>query len=73
MCRSIKTLFHTNPPPTEADIYAASLQYVRKISGYRQPSKTNEPAFEQAVQEIALATQKLMNSLETSAPTRQRQ
>ena len=73
MCRSIKTLFHTDPPPTEADIYAASLQYVRKISGYRQPSKTNEPAFEQAVQEIALATQKLMNSLETSAPTRQRQ
>ena len=72
MCRSIKTIFHTDPPPTEADIYAASLQYVRKISGYRQPSKTNEPAFEQAVQEIALATQKLMNSLETSAPTRQR-
>ena len=72
MCRSIKTLFHTDPPPTEADIYAASLQYVRKISGYRLPSKTNEPAFEQAVQEIALATQKLMNSLETSAPTRQR-
>ena len=72
MCRSIKTLFHTDPPPTEADIYAASLQYVRKISGYRLPSKTNEPAFEQAVQEIALATQKLMNCLETSAPTRQR-
>lgn len=72
MCRSIKTLFHTDPPPTEAEIYAASLQYVRKISGYRQPSKTNEPAFEQAVQEIALATQKLMDSLETSAPTRQR-
>ena len=71
MCRSIKTLFHTNPPPTEADIYAASLQYVRKLSGYKQPSKTNEPAFEQAVQEIALATQKLMNSLETLAPVRQ--
>ena len=73
MCRCIKTLFHTDPPPTEADIYAASLQYVRKISGYRQPSKANEPAFEQAVKEIALATQKLMNNLETSAPTRQRQ
>jgi hypothetical protein len=72
MCRSIKTLFHTEPPPTEADIYAASLQYVRKISGYRQPSKTNEHAFEQAVQEIALATQKLMNNLETSSPVRQR-
>lgn len=72
MCRSIKTLFHTDPPPTEADIYAASLQYVRKISGYRQPSKANEAAFEQAVQEIAIASQTLMNSLETSAPVRQR-
>ena len=71
MCRSIKTLFHTDPPPTEADIYAASLQYVRKISGYRQPSKTNEPAFEQAVKEIAIATQKLMGQLETTTPLRQ--
>lgn len=73
MCRSIKTLFHTNPPATEADIYAASRQYVRKISGYRQPSKANEPAFKQAVQEIANATQKLMSNLETSAPVRQRE
>lgn len=72
MCRSIKTLFHTDPPPTEADIYAASLQYVRKISGYRQPSKVNESTFEQAVQEIAHATQKLMSNLETTAPVRQR-
>ena len=72
MCRSIKTLFHTEPPPTEAEIYAASLQFVRKVSGYRHPSKANEEAFEQAVQEIALTTQKLMNNLETSAPVRQR-
>ncbi|MBE2222664.1 MAG: DUF2277 domain-containing protein [Anaerolineae bacterium] len=72
MCRSIKTLYHTDPPPTEADIYAASLQYVRKISGYRQPSKANEAVFEQAVQEIATATQKLMSSLETSGPVRPR-
>ena len=71
MCRSIKTLFHTDPPPTEADIYAASLQFVRKASGYRQPSKVNQAAFDQAVQEIAIITEKLMNNLETSAPVRQ--
>lgn len=71
MCRSIKTLYHTQPTATEAEIYAASLQFVRKISGYRKPSKTNETAFEQAVQEIAAATQKLLNNLETSAPLRQ--
>ncbi len=72
MCRSIKTLFHTEPPPTEEEIYAASLQFVRKVSGYRQPSKANQDAFEQAVQEIAIATQKLMNDLQTSAPIRKR-
>jgi hypothetical protein len=72
MCRSIKTLFHTDPPPTEAEIYAASLQFVRKVSGYRQPSKANQEAFEQAVQEIAIATQRLMGNLETSTPIRQR-
>ena len=72
MCRSIKILFHTDPPPTEADIYAASLQFVRKVSGYRQPSKANEAAFEQAVQEIANVTQRLMGNLETSTPIRQR-
>lgn len=72
MCRSIKTLFHTDPPPTETEVYAASLQYVRKVSGYRQPAKTNKQAFEQAVQEIANATQALLTQLETSAPVRQR-
>lgn len=71
MCRSIKTLYHTQPTATDAEIYAASLQFVRKISGYRKPSKTNEAAFEQAVQEIAATTQKLLNNLETSAPVRQ--
>jgi len=71
MCRSIKTLYHTQPTATDAEIYAASLQFVRKISGYRKPSKTNEAVFEQAVQEIAAATQKLLNSLETAAPVRQ--
>lgn len=73
MCRSIKTLFHTDPPPTEADTHAAALQFVRKVSGYRQPSKANQEAFDQAVQEIAIATQNLMNNLETSAPIRQRE
>jgi hypothetical protein len=72
MCRSIKTLFHTEPPPTQEEIYAASLQFVRKVSGYRQPSKANQEAFEQAVQEIAISTQKLFNTLETSTPVRQR-
>ncbi len=72
MCRNIKTLFHTDPPATEAEIYASSLQFVRKVSGYKQPSTANEAAFEQAVKDIAIATQKLMGNLETSAPVRQR-
>ncbi len=72
MCRSIKTLYHTDPPVTEEEIYAASLQFVRKVSGYRQPSKANEAAFEQAVQAISLATQNLMRNLDTTAPVRQR-
>ena len=73
MCRSIMTLFNTDPPVTQAEIEAASLQFVRKISGYRQPSQVNQAAFEQAVKDIAAATQILLNSLETSAPVRQRE
>lgn len=73
MCRSIMTLFNTDPPVTQAEIEAASLQFVRKISGYRQPSQVNQAAFEQAVKDIAAATQMLLNSLETSAPVRQRE
>ena len=72
MCRSIKTQFHTDRPPTETEIYAASLQFVRKVSGYRQPSKVNQDTFEQAAQDIARTTQKLMNSLEMSTPVRER-
>jgi len=72
MCRNIKTLFHTDPPATEAEIFASSLQFVRKVSGYRQPSKVNEEAFEQAVQDIAIATQKLMGELETATPLRKK-
>lgn len=73
MCRSIMTLFNTDPPVTQAEIEAASLQFVRKISGYRHPSQVNQAAFEQAVKDIAAATQMLLNSLETSAPVRQRE
>ena len=73
MCRSIMTLFNTDPPVTQAEIEAASLQFVRKISGYRQPSQVNQAAFEQAVKDIATATQMLLNSLETSAPVRPRE
>ena len=63
MCRSIKTLRNAEVPVTEDEIRAAALQYVRKVSGYRKPSKVNEEAFERAVDEIADATQKLINSL----------
>lgn len=63
MCRSIKQLRNTEIPATEEEIRAAALQFVRKVSGYRKPSKMNEAVFETAVDEIAEATQKLMNSL----------
>lgn len=64
MCRSIKTLRKQDPPTTEADIQAAALQYVRKISGYRAPSRANQAAFNAAVATIAAATQALLVSLE---------
>ena len=63
MCRSIKTLRRTAPPATESEVREAALQFVRKISGYRQPSRTNTPAFEQAVDQVALATRTLLDSL----------
>ena len=63
MCRSIKTLRNVEVPATEEDIHAAALQFVRKISGYRKPSKANEEAFERAVEEVAEATQKLLSNL----------
>jgi len=73
MCRSIQTLFNYDPPTTEEEIYASSLQYVRKISGYRQPSKMNEAAFSAAVDQISAVTKELINSLETASPPRDRQ
>jgi hypothetical protein len=72
MCRNIKPLFNFEPPATEAEIQAASLQFVRKISGFNQPSKANEAAFLAAVDEIAAAASKLLNSLETNAPLKNR-
>jgi hypothetical protein len=73
MCRNIKTLFNFDPPVTEEEVQAASLQFVRKISGFNQPSKTNERAFQAAVDEIAGVSRRLLVSLETNAPPKNRQ
>ena len=73
MCRNIKTLFNFDPPVTEEEIRAASLQFVRKLSGFNKPSKANEAAFSAAVDEVAAVAHKLLNSLETSAPPRNRE
>jgi hypothetical protein len=73
MCRNIKMLFNFEPPVTEDEIRGASLQYVRKISGFNKPSKTNEAAFTEAVDQIAVASRRLLNRLETSAPPRNRE
>lgn len=72
MCRSIKPLFNYYPPVTEDDIRAASLQFVRKISGYQKPSRMNEAAFENAVEEISAAAARLLSSLQTNAPAKKR-
>ncbi|MFD2670385.1 DUF2277 domain-containing protein [Marinicrinis sediminis] len=73
MCRNIKTLFNYDPPATESEIQAASLQFVRKISGYRAPSQANEAAFHQAVEEVAAAASKLLDNLVTQAEPRNRE
>ena len=73
MCRSIKTLFNFAPPATDAEVRAASLQFVRKLSGYNAPSKTNEAAFNAAVDEVFEAARRLIDSLETQAPPRDRE
>ena len=72
MCRSIKTLFNFQPPVTQEEIRAASLQFVRKVSGFNKPSKANEAAFLAAVDEIAAVSANLLGSLETNAPARNR-
>lgn len=73
MCRNIKTLFNFEPPATDEEIRAASLQFVRKITGFAKPSKLNEEVFDRAVQEVALAARKLLDSLETQAEPRNRE
>jgi hypothetical protein len=73
MCRNIKNLFNFAPPVTEEEISASSLQFVRKISGFNKPSKANEAAFQSAVDEVAGVARRLLHSLETSAPPRNRE
>jgi hypothetical protein len=72
MCRSIKPLFNFEPPATDDEIHAAALQYVRKVSGFTAPSKANEAAFLAAVDEITLATRRLLAALATNAPPKDR-
>ena len=73
MCRNIKILFNFDPPVTDEEVRAASLQFVRKISGFNKPSKTNEASFLAAIEEIAGISIRLLRSLETSAPPRNRE
>ena len=73
MCRSIKTLYNFAPPATEAEIRASSLQFVRKLSGFTQPSKANEAAFHRAVDEVSDVAHRLLSSLETTRPPRDRE
>jgi hypothetical protein len=73
MCRNIKTLHNFEPPATEEEIRASALQFVRKLSGFSRPSKANEAVFDRAVDEVTRAARKLLDSLETSAPPRDRE
>jgi hypothetical protein len=73
MCRNIKTLFNFDPPVNAEEVRAASLQFVRKITGFNKPSKTNEEAFLAAVDEIAEVASSLLHSLETTAPPKNRE
>ena len=73
MCRNIKMLFNFDPPVTDEEIRAASLQFVRKLSGFNKPSKANESAFHLAIEEIAAASARLLGKLETNAPPRSRE
>ncbi|MBB5054738.1 hypothetical protein HNQ36_004745 [Afipia massiliensis] len=73
MCRNIKTLFNFEPPATEDEIHASALQFVRKLSGFNAPSKANEAAFELAVAEVSASARKLLTSLHTHAPARDRE
>jgi hypothetical protein len=72
MCRNIRTLFNFDPPATDEEIRAASLQFVRKLSGFNAPSKANEAAFNDAIEEVADVARRLIDSLQTSAPPKNR-
>ena len=73
MCRNIKPLYNFEPPATQAEIHAAALQFVRKVSGFHQPSRVNEAAFNMAVDEVAEVTAKLLGTLHSAAPRRDRE
>ncbi|MCC7127126.1 MAG: DUF2277 domain-containing protein [Acidobacteria bacterium] len=73
MCRNIKTLFNFDPPATDEEIRAASLQFVRKLSGFNAPSKANEDAFTRAVDEVTVVARRLIDSLHTAAPPKDRE
>jgi hypothetical protein len=73
MCRNIKNLFNFDPPVTEEEVRAASLQFVRKISGFNKPSHVNEAAFNSAIEEVAVVASRLLRSLETTAPPKNRE
>lgn len=73
MCRNIKTLYNFDPPATKEEVRAAALQFVRKLSGYNAPSKSNERAFNKAVDDVYLAARRMMDALETKAPPRDRE
>jgi hypothetical protein len=73
MCRNIKTLFNFDPPVNAEEVHAASLQFVRKITGFNKPSKANEAAFDNAIDEIARVSSRLLHSLETTAPAKNRE
>jgi hypothetical protein len=73
MCRNIRTLFNFEPPPTDEEIRASALQFVRKLSGFAKPSRANEAAFNRAVDEVADAARRLLQSLETASPARNRE
>jgi hypothetical protein len=73
MCRNIKTLFNFDPPATDEEIRAASLQFVRKLSGFNAPSKANEPVFNKAIDDVARIARRLIDDLETNAPKKNRE
>jgi hypothetical protein len=73
MCRNIRTLFNFEPPVTDDEIRAASLQFVRKVSGFHSPSKANEAAFARAIDDIEASSRRLLHSLQTTAPPRNRE